>query len=87
MFQILHCRTVCRVLIFAEYFNLPDHAVFKHGHIIEQVELLKHHTYFCTVQSKVFKAFQYILPAVGNNAARRLLQKVNASDKRGFTAA
>ena len=68
-----------------QHLDLADHAVFQHGHIVEQVEGLEHHAHVAAVFRLVHTPAHNVLPVVEDFSRGGGFQQVDAA-KQGALA-
>ena len=80
-----HHRALLRLfLLHLQHFCLPDDAVFKNRHVVEQIEALKHHADARAIGRFVDLALRDVLAVKQNAAACGTFQKIDAAKERRF---
>ena len=87
LFQILHGPLPGGLLVLFQYLDLPDHAIFQHGHVVEQVEGLEHHAHMGAVLGGIDLGTGDVLAAVEDLAAGGGLQQVDAPQQGALAGA
>ena len=87
LFQVFHGGLPGTFFIPLQNLHLTHHAVFQHGHVVEQVEGLEHHTHMAAVFRLVHAPAHHVLPMVEDLSGGRGFQKVNAPQQGAFAGA
>ena len=66
---------------------MPDHAIFQHGHVVDQVEGLEHHAHMGAVLGGIDLGTGDVLAAVEDLAAGGGLQQVDAPQQGALAGA
>ena len=70
-----------------QHLDLAHHAVFQHGHIVEQVKALEHHAHMAAVIRGVHMAAHHILAVIEDLTGGGGLQQVDAPQESGLAGA
>ena len=87
LLQVLHGVGAGLLTAALEYLDLACHAVFQHGHVVEEVEGLKHHPHMGAVGGGVGPARQDVSPVIENFTRCGGLQEIDAAQQRGLAGA
>ena len=87
LFQIAQGAPAGVLLVLLQHLHLAHHAVFQHGHVIEQVKGLKHHTHMGAVGGGVDAPARHVLPVVQDLPGGGGLQQVDAPQQGGLAGA
>ena len=87
LLQVIHGALLSIHLVLLEHLHLAYHTVFQHGHVVEQVEGLEHHTHPGTVLGGVDAPARHIVSVVEDLAGGGRLQQIDAPQQRGLAGA
>ncbi|MPM98662.1 hypothetical protein SDC9_145850 [bioreactor metagenome] len=73
--------------VFAHHLHESDHAVIQHGHVVEEVEALKHHANLRTIGGYIIAALHNILLVKQDLTGGRNFQQVDTAEQRGLPGA
>ena len=87
LFQILQGGFAGSFLVLMQHIAQPCGAVVQHGHIVEQVKALEHHTHLGAVGAGVAALGGDVLPVEQHLTVGRGFQQVDAAQQGGLAAA
>ena len=87
LFQIVHGAPAGVLPVLLQDLHLAHHAVFQHGHVVEQVEGLEHHAHVRAVVGGVDAPAGHVLTVIEDLPGGGRLQQVDAPQQGGLAGA